>query len=50
MAYKYSKGWYVKKLKEWGIRYHPIGRKKLELYKTWVVRNLYNEYKLMKNK
>ncbi|MBL5801318.1 DUF2639 domain-containing protein [Bacillus sporothermodurans] len=25
-----------------------IGRKKLELYKTWVVRNLYNE-KLKKN-
>ncbi|MBL5801582.1 DUF2639 domain-containing protein [Bacillus sporothermodurans] len=26
MAYKYSKGWYVQKLKEKGIRYHPIGR------------------------
>ncbi|PTY81858.1 DUF2639 domain-containing protein, partial [Heyndrickxia sporothermodurans] len=36
MAYKYSKGWYVQKLKEKGIRYHPIGRKKIELYKKWV--------------
>lgn len=43
MAYKYSKGWYVMQLKNRGIRYHPVGRKKLELYKTWVVRNLYNE-------
>jgi hypothetical protein len=43
MAYQGSKGWYIQKLKEEGIRYHPVDRKKLELYKTYVVRNLYLE-------
>ncbi|MEK5391038.1 MULTISPECIES: DUF2639 domain-containing protein [Heyndrickxia] len=43
MAYKYSKGWYVQELKQMGVRYHPVERKKLEKYKTWVIRNLYNE-------
>ena len=43
MAYKGSKGWYIQKLKEAGIKKHPIELKKLELYKTFVVRNLYLE-------
>lgn len=43
MAYKYSKGWFLKELKEAGITKHPIERKKLELYKTYIIRNLYNE-------
>lgn len=43
MAYRFSKGWYISQLKERGIRYHPEKKKKLELYKTYVVRNLYNE-------
>lgn len=43
MAYKYSKGWYLQQLKQMGHRYHPVDRRKLEQYKTWVVRNLYNE-------
>jgi hypothetical protein len=43
VAYRYSKGWYIARLKEKGIRYHPEKRKKLELYKTHEVRNLYNK-------
>lgn len=43
MAYKGSKGWYIQKLKEAGIKRHPIELRKLELYKTYVVRNLYHE-------
>lgn len=43
MAYKGSKGWYIQKLKEAGIKRHPIELRKLELYKTYVVRNLYYE-------
>ncbi|MDQ0155073.1 YflJ family protein [Robertmurraya andreesenii] len=43
MAYQGSKGWYVQKLRELGVRYHPIDRRKLELYKTYVLRNLYLE-------
>ncbi|RST59916.1 DUF2639 domain-containing protein [Siminovitchia terrae] len=39
----YSKGWYIAKLKERGIRFHPEKKKKLELFKIYVVRNLYNE-------
>ncbi|MFD1706667.1 DUF2639 domain-containing protein [Siminovitchia sediminis] len=39
----YSKGWYIVKLKEMGIRVHPEKKKKLELYKLYIVRNLYNE-------
>lgn len=41
MAYPGSKGWYISKLKEKGITKHPVELKKLELYKTFVVRNLY---------
>ncbi|RHW42245.1 DUF2639 domain-containing protein [Neobacillus notoginsengisoli] len=43
MAHIGSKGWYIMRLKEMGIKKHPVGLKKLELYKTWVVRNLYLE-------
>ncbi|MFS0646140.1 DUF2639 domain-containing protein [Siminovitchia sp. 179-K 8D1 HS] len=42
MAYRFSKGWFIARLKEKGIRYHPEKRKKLELYKTHELRNLYN--------
>lgn len=41
MAFKGSKGWYIQKLKEAGIRKHPVDLRKIELYKTYVVRNLY---------
>lgn len=41
MAYQGSKGWYVKQLKEHGINRHPVDRRKLESYKTSVLRNLY---------
>ncbi|MET3695976.1 uncharacterized protein DUF2639 [Bacillus oleivorans] len=41
MAYIGTKGWYIQQLKEKGIYYHPTEKKKLELYKTFVVRNLY---------
>ncbi|WP_409301164.1 DUF2639 domain-containing protein [Peribacillus sp. SCS-155] len=44
MAYQYSKGWFIQKLKHEGISKHPIERRKLELYKTFVVRNLYEQY------
>lgn len=43
MAYPGSKGWYVGELKKLGISKHPIERRKLELYKTYIVRNLYKE-------
>lgn len=43
MAYQGSKGWYVQKLKELGINKHPVDRRKIELYKTYVLRNLYLE-------
>jgi hypothetical protein len=49
MAYIGSKGWYVAKLKEQGIRRHPIERKKLELYKTYILRKLYEQQKQVKN-
>ncbi|MGE7766150.1 DUF2639 domain-containing protein [Peribacillus sp. NPDC096540] len=48
MAYKYSKGWFVQQLKDAEIRYHPIERRKLELYKTHILRRLY--YDLQKEK
>ncbi|MDE5415631.1 YflJ family protein [Alkalihalobacterium chitinilyticum] len=35
-----SKGWYVQKLKEQGIR--SIDGRKLELYKTHILANLYH--------
>lgn len=48
MAYRGSKGWYVKQLKELGITKHPVEHRKLELYKEFIVRNLYFEQ--LKNK
>jgi hypothetical protein len=44
MAYQGTKGWYIQKLKEKGITRHPTDQKKLECYKTFVVRNLYFEH------
>ncbi|MDX8361999.1 MULTISPECIES: YflJ family protein [Bacillaceae] len=41
MAYPGSKGWYVKQLKDMGINIHPTERRRLELYKTSTLRNLY---------
>jgi len=41
MAYHGSKGWYIQELKKVGITKHPVGKKKLELYKTFELRNLY---------
>jgi hypothetical protein len=38
-----SKGWYVKKLKEQGIRY--IDGRKVERYKAYRLANLYYETK-----
>jgi hypothetical protein len=49
MSYQYSKGWYIKELKKMGHNYHPVDKRKLESYKTYVVRNLYFE-KLAKMK
>ncbi|CEG27519.1 hypothetical protein BN1002_02386 [Bacillus sp. B-jedd] len=43
MAYVGSKGWYISELKRMGIKKHPVGLKKLELYRTAEVRNLYLE-------
>ncbi|MFE8702036.1 DUF2639 domain-containing protein [Cytobacillus sp. FJAT-54145] len=43
MAYPGSKGWYVQKLKDLGVNRHPTERKRIELYKMYVVRNLYLE-------
>jgi hypothetical protein len=43
MAYPGSKGWYIQQLKKVGINRHPFYEKKLETYKTWVVRKLYLE-------
>lgn len=43
MAYPGSKGWYIKELKRLGISKHPIEQRKLELYKTFIVRNLFLE-------
>ncbi|WP_010676372.1 DUF2639 domain-containing protein [Bacillus timonensis] len=43
MAYPGSKGWYIKQLKEKGILQHPVERKKLETYKTYILRKLYFE-------
>ena len=41
MAYIHSKGWYISQLKGMGITKHPVDLRKLELYKTYVVRKLY---------
>ena len=43
MAYQFSKGWYLQELKKAGINYLPLEKRKLENYKTFVVRNLYFE-------
>jgi hypothetical protein len=43
MAYQGSKGWYIQQLKHAGITKHPIEHRKIELYKTYIVRNLYLE-------
>ena len=48
MAYTGSKGWYVAKLKENGMRRHPIERRKLELYKTYILKQLYEQHVLAK--
>jgi hypothetical protein len=50
VAYQGSKGWYVHKLKELGVYYHPVERKKLELYKAYILRNIYLEVMEKKNK
>jgi len=41
MAYEGTKGWYIQELKKLGVTKHPVEKRKLELYKTFVVRNLY---------
>jgi hypothetical protein len=49
MAYLWSKGWFVKQLKDRGINSHQIERRKLELYKTSILSGLYNrliDYKM----
>jgi hypothetical protein len=43
VAYQGSKGWYIQRLKELGINKHPVDRRKIELYKTYIVRKLYIE-------
>ncbi|MCE4047317.1 MULTISPECIES: YflJ family protein [Bacillaceae] len=43
MAYYGSKGWYVARLKELGLNRHPQEQRKLELYKVYILRNLYEE-------
>jgi hypothetical protein len=43
MAYEYSKGWFIQQLKAAGISYHPIEKRKLELYKTYILRRLYED-------
>ncbi|PLR81018.1 DUF2639 domain-containing protein [Bacillus canaveralius] len=43
MAYRGSKGWYISQLKAEGVTRHPVERRKLELYKTYIIRNLYLE-------
>jgi hypothetical protein len=50
MAYQGSKGWYVQKLKEAGITKHPVELRKIELFKTFVLRNLYFEKIVNKQK
>ena len=50
MAYPGSKGWYVKQLKENGILHHPVDRKKLEVYKTAILRKLYFDLVVDKKK
>jgi len=49
MAFRGSKGWFIQELKKMGISKHPVERKKLELYKTYLIRNLYWEITNEKN-
>lgn len=49
MAYIGSKGWYVQQLKNMGVTRHPTEKKKLELFKTHVIRSLYLEVKKSRN-
>lgn len=44
MAFKHSKGWYISELRSIGITKHPIERKKLKLYKTFIVRKIYFDH------
>jgi len=46
LAYRGSKGWYVAELKKVGINRHPEEFRKLEQYKTYVLRKLYENYVL----
>ena len=41
MAYFGSKGWFVQQLKQQGIHYHPIDKRKLEKYRASTLRQLY---------
>ncbi|MDG4655624.1 YflJ family protein [Ectobacillus antri] len=42
MAHIYSKGWYIQQLKSVGISKHE--QRKLELYRTHVLANLYRTH------
>ncbi|MDQ0226081.1 YflJ family protein [Metabacillus niabensis] len=50
MAYPGSKGWFVQQLKSKGINRHPIDRRKIELYKTSVLRGLYYDFIVKRTK
>ncbi|MCP3738920.1 DUF2639 domain-containing protein [Rossellomorea sp. BNER] len=43
MVYPYSKGWFIKELKNAGITHHPVEKRKLENYKTHIIRSLWME-------
>jgi hypothetical protein len=45
MAYYGSKGWFVQELKKLGIYRHPVDLRKIETYRTAVLRSLYFKYK-----
>ncbi|GGE75917.1 YflJ family protein [Priestia taiwanensis] len=44
MAFKGSKGWYIQELKKVGITRHPIELRKLETYKTSIIRSIYEKH------
>ncbi|WP_197278971.1 DUF2639 domain-containing protein [Lysinibacillus sp. ZYM-1] len=44
LVHKYSKGWFVKKLRANGIIVHPQFKNHLGLYKESELRNLYYRY------
>jgi|GEM_PF-1268431 len=48
MAHFGSKGWLVKQLKDAGVRYHPVERRKLETYRASTLYGLFVKY--VKNK